>query len=690
VSGNYFAVLGVTPAIGRAFLPEEGSLTARDIVALVSYENWQASFHSDPHIEGTRIKVNGQPVTIIGVLPVDFRGMGTFIRPDYYLPVTANDRLFPSDTPLAKNYNSDLAVYGRLKRGVSAKAAQAEFTALAQRVEQPATAGEPQRRAVVLPVVASRMAANPDDVKLVFLLLGIAGMVLAVGCLNVANLLLGRASARVKEITIRQSIGASRGRLIAQLLTESVVLAGVGAAAGLLVSYWAIHYFASVSISPDFPSHIPARMDARVLTYTLLAAAASVVVSSLWPAIRATRVDLAAPAKGAGGHSFRGRRVLVATQTALAAILLVTAALFVKSFFQASSDNPGFRVKNVLAMSFNPSVVGLRGERMRTFYQNLEDQVNALPGVRSASLGSHLPMGSDSQWNSVAPEGVRESISLMYDRVEPGYFATMAVPILAGRSFEEGDKPGAPAVAIVNEALARRLWPNENAAGKRIRFGEGPRARVLEIVGIAGNGKYQGAVDKYEPYIYIPYRQLPIARMTLFVYTAGDPAAMSPAVREVAKSLGPDIPIGGVHTMQEFFDTHGMLGARLMAQLVGAMGAIGLTLGVLGVYAVVAFVVSRRTRELGIRMALGATAGSVLRGVLASGARVALAGIAIGLAGAFALTRYFTDFLDRVSPRDPMVFSGVAIFLLSAALAACWAPARRASRVDPAVTLRYD
>jgi putative ABC transport system permease protein len=542
------------------------------------------------------------------------------------------------------------------------------------------------------------MKTDSSDARLAFLLLGIAAIMLLAGCMNVANLLLGRASARVKEITIRQSVGASRGRLIAQLLTECLVLAALGAGAGLLLSKWAIGYFASMQISPDFPSNLPVRLDERVLAYSLIAASAAVIVSGLWPAIRATKVDLVSPTKGAaepGARSFRGRNVLIAIQTALATMLLVSASLFVKSFILVSHGNPGFRIENVLVVGFNPALAGFSDARAQAFYQEIQERVSKLPGVRSAALASHIPMGTASQRNRVAPEAGnanrQDPLSVMFNRVEPGYFATMAVPILEGRPIDERDNAGAPGVAVVNEALARRFWANGSAVGQSIRFGDRPGAPLLQVVGIAGNGKYQSApADKFEPYLYIPDRQVKLVPMTLFAYTAGDPARMVAAVRAEVKAVASDMPVYDVHTMKEIFEAHGLLPARLMAQMVGAMGAIGLTLGVLGLYAVVAFAVIRRTREIGIRMALGATAASILRSVLASGVRVTLAGIAIGLAGALVLTRYFAEFLDRVDPRDPAAFFGVPIILLLVALAACWAPARRASKVDPAITLRYE
>lgn len=697
VSGNYLSVLQTTPRLGRSFLPEEDSPSAKGVVTLVSYEIWQATFHSDPEIVGKAIELNGQPATVIGVLPEGFRGTGNFVRADFYVPLAAVARLFPSDKLLTDPRERTLPAYGRLRRGVSARTAQADFATLTHQMEQAFPAVSRKRTAVVLPILAGRLATDPDDARLIFFLLSIAAAVLIVASLNVANLLLGRASARLREMTIRQSLGASRIRLIRQFLTESLLLAALGASAGMLLSWSAVHYFASIPLSPDLPGFLPVRLDGRVLGYALLSAVAATLIAGLWPAIRATRIDLISPAKGEPeprySRSFGGRNVLVATQIALATTLLVASALFAKSFFFASSADPGFRVENVLVMSFDPSAIGYTDEQTREFYQSLEERVGEIPGVRSAALGSHIPMGSNSQWNNVTAEtgsDAHEPLSVMFSRVEPAYFPTMAVRIRDGRAFDEHDTAGAPAVAVVNEALAHRFWPDKNAVGQRVRLGDGSTSSILQVVGIAENEKYQSAIDKFEPYLYLPYRQHPGGTMALFVYTAVDPLAAAPSVRAEVKAHQAEVPVLGFHTMKEIFEVHGLLSSRLMAQLVAGMGGIGLALSLLGVYAVMAFAVSRRMREIGIRMALGARAGSVLRQVLGSGAMVTLAGLAVGLAGAFSLTWYVSDFLIHVDPHDPVAFLGASLLLLAAALSACWVPARKASQVDPAITLRYE
>jgi len=588
----------------------------------------------------------------------------------------------------------DLVLFGRLKPGLNVEAAQAEFSGLAERVEKPFPQADRQRTALVQSEIKGRLQADPDDVRLILLLLAIAAMVLLLACANVANLLLGRASARVKEMTIRQSVGAGRGRLISQLLTESAVVAGLGAGAGLLLALGAIRYFASIKVASDFPGGFAARLDLRVLAYTLAAAALAVILSGLWPAICATRVDLVSPTKERAPRRARlwGRHAVVTVQTALAAMLLISASLFVKSFLRARAANPGFRVDHVLTASFDPSLVGYSEQRARAFYQELLEQVRMLPGVRNATLGSHIPMGPGSQWDRVTPIGIEttEPLSVMCDSVEPGYFASMATDVVKGRAFDARDRPGAPGAAIINQELARRFWPNADALRRQIQFGVGKRAAVLEVIGIARNGKYQATIDLPAPYIYVSFPQQFRSNMTLFVQTADDPLSLAPTLRREVQSLAPDVPVYGIHSMRETFDAHGLLASRIMAQMVGATGVIGLLLGVAGLYAVVAFAVARGTREIGIRMALGATSGSVRRKVLTSGLKLAIIGGALGVAAALALTRYLREFLDQVNPQDPAAFVGVSILLLVVTLAACWIPARRASRVDPAITLRYE
>ncbi|HEY6342874.1 MAG TPA: ABC transporter permease [Bryobacteraceae bacterium] len=692
ISGNFFDVLQIRPSLGRTFRPEDDSPATKEIAVVISDECWQDKFHSDARAVGAQIKLNAQPATVIGILPHGFRGPG-FLPPEVYATLAATPRLFAGNALLTDPKARELRLLGRLKRGASVRQAQTEFAGISQRVERVFPKADRLRTATVLPELTGRLQEDPDNLQSVTVNLIVAAIVLLIACTNVANLLLGRAAARVKEMTIRQSVGAGRGRLIAQLMTESAALALLGAGAGLLLAQVAIKLIASVRIAADIPGGFPARMDLRVVFYGLAASAVGVILFGLWPAIRATRADLVSPTKDAAPSRSRVplRNAVVTVQTALAAMLLICASLFLKSFFLARRADPGFRVDNVLTASFDPSLVGYSEERTRAFYDNLRTRAAAIPGVREVTMGSHLPMGITSQWTSVSQMGTPtvEPMFVMYDCVEPGYFTTMATTIIEGRAFGDRDRAGAPGVAIVNRELARRWWPDVGVIGKRIQFGVGKRATVVEVVGIARDGKYQAATDLPAPYIYLPYPQQFRSSMTLFVHTAGDPLSVAPVLRQELQSIGPDVP-AYIHTMRETFDEHGLLPSRLHAQIVGAMGMIGLALAVAGLYAVAAFAVARRTREIGIRMALGASSVVVLKGVLADGVKLAAVGGVLGAAGALALTRYLREFLDQVSPQDPIAFWGVSILMLAVALAACWIPARRASRVDPAIILRYE
>lgn len=698
VSGNFFSMLGAEPVLGRAFLPEEDTPGAKEIVAVLSHRAWESKFHSDPHIAGSHVKLNGQPATIIGVLPTSFGGVDLFMRPEIYVPLNATPRLLPGDGLITDPKRRELLLFGRLKPGVTVSAAQAEFATLAGSMEKVYPKGDRQRSAAVLNEVTGRMQETSDGGILLTLLFGVGLLVLLVACTNIVNLLLGRASARIRELSIRQSIGASRGRLIGQLLTESLVLAMLGTGAGLVAADWAIQSFAAIPFPSDFPVEISTRLDARVLAYTLGVMALSVLLFGLWPAFRATSIDLVSPMKRSSALAGRRRNglrmALIGGQTALSLVLLITAGLFVKSFVRVSGVNPGFRTENVLLVSFHPGLAGYSEARSRVFYQDVGTRIGALPGVVSAAIGSHIQLGPESTSRTITrgsadESGGEDAISAMENKVGPEFFTTMDTPILRGRALEDRDSEHAALSVVVNETLARRFWPNGEALGQQIRLG-GKNGAVLEIVGIARDGKYMEAVEQPRPYFYLPFAQHFQSGMTLFIHTAGDPAAMTAAVRHELKTLAPELPISEFRTMREVVETKGLLLPRLLAQIAAAAGAIGLCLGAVGLYAVIAFVVSRRTKEIGIRMALGASASAVLRSVLGSGVRITLAGIVVGIVGALAVTRYFSVLLGRVNPRDPGIFVGVSALLLGVAVAAAWIPARRAARVDPVVALREE
>ena len=691
VSGNYFSVLEVPAGLGRTFNEQEDTPGMREIPVVLSHQAWEAKFHSDPAIVGSELRINSQFAAVIGVLPESFTGTLRGAMPELYLPLHAMARIDPSRTSLSDPLNRPFSLLGRLKPGAKLKQAQAGFAALGVALERAYPDSERQRSFVVLTDLNGRFQLSPGYEAAAITMLITSFVVLWMACINVANLLLGRAGVRVKEITIRLSVGASRRRVIGQLLTESALLASLGAAAGLLLASWAIHLLASIRIPSDIPIVIAARMDGRVLLYSMAAMVISVFLFGLAPAFRATKVDLVSPVKEGSGR--RPRHRLVTVQAALSVVTLVLAGLLAKNSLAAAGASPGFRVQNVLLMTFDPSMTGYSQEQTRNLYRQIQERVRALPGVRQAALGSHVQLGE----NYDAAVFYRDSENLgdiAFNRVEPGFFDTMATPIVRGRAIDDRDTERSPRVAVVNETLARRWFASDksggsDALGRRIRLysENGPEA---QIVGIARDGKYTDLSEPPAPYVYIPYAQDFQARMTLFVWSAGDPAALTSPIREQVKAIAPNLVVFDVRTMQNVFEGLGLIKVRLGAQMSGAMGLMGLALTMLGLYAVMAFLVSRKTREIGIRLALGATRGVVLRQMLRAGLSSTLLGIGMGLVAALVLTHYLSTPFRYVSPRDPEIFIGAPVFLLLIALAACWAPARRASRVDPAVTLRYE
>jgi predicted permease len=688
VTGDYFSVLGVRPALGRTFGQAEDSAGMTEIPAVLSHQSWEAKFRSDPGEVGSQVKINGQLATIVGVLPESFQGTQR-IPPEIYLPMHATTRIDAAHGSLLIDPMKErpLDLIGRLKPGAGLSAARAEFATLGAALERAYPDTNRRRSFAVLTDRESRLQRTPENEMAALGLLVLAVAVLRIACINVANLLLGRNSARAKEIAIRLSVGASRGRIIRQLLTESVLLAMVGAALGLLMGNWAIGYLASIRLPADLPILIVARMDTRVLLYSLAAMVASVLMFGLAPALRATRVDLASSTKESGAGK-RPRNSLITVQAALSVFTLVTAGLFVKNFYLSAQASPGFRTENVLLMSFDPSMIGYSQAQTEAFYRQIQDRVRALPGVREATLGSHVPLGPSYSATSLLRDNENVG-SVVFNKVEPGFFSTMATPILRGRAIGDRDTETSPRVIVVNETLAQRLFPDGSAVGRRVRMyaDTGPMA---EIVGIARDGKYTDSLEPPMPYMYIPFAQDFQPRMTLFIHTGADPAAMAAPVRAEVKALAPDLPVFDVRTMQDVFEGFGLLASRIAAETTGAMGLIGLALSALGLYAVMAFMVNRGIREIGIRMALGATTGEVQREVLWGGLKSTALGIALGMAGAFVAGRYFSGIVMHVSPRDPVIFIGAPALVAFISLAACWAPSRRASKVDPVIALRYE
>ncbi len=504
VSSNYFSLLGVQPILGRVFVAGDDSPALEQIPVVMSRQAWEGKFHSDPRIVGSQVRINAQLAIIVGVLPESFQGT-LRLSPEIYLPLNAIPRIDPSRQPLADPMNHPLETIGRLKPGTGLAAAQADFATLAGVLERSYPDTNRQHAFTVLTDRSSRLQKTPENEMSALGLLFLALAVLRIACINVANLLLARNSARAKEIAIRLSVGASRARVIAQLLTESVLLAVLGTAAGLLLGSWAIGLLSSIRLPADVPMLIVARMDTRVFIYSLGAMAAAVLMFGLAPALRATRVDLASSTKQSGGGK-TPRNWLITIQAALSMLTLVSAALFVKNFYLSTQASPGFRTENVLLMTFDPSMGGYSQARTEGSYRQIQERVRALPGVREVALGSHVPLGPSYSNTAIFRDGQNMGY-VIFNKVEPGFFPTMATQILRGRALDERDSAKAPRVIVVNETLARRLYPAGDAVGRRVRLytETGPMA---EIVGVARDGKYTDFLDPQMTYMYIPYARV--------------------------------------------------------------------------------------------------------------------------------------------------------------------------------------
>jgi macrolide transport system ATP-binding/permease protein len=706
VSGNFFSGLGIEIPIGRGFRPEEDRTGSKDLVTVISHSLWERYFNLDPNVAGRTLRLNGAEFTVIGVTAAEFSGPEAYVQPDFYVPLNSYRQSAPMVTGeefLVSRKWKPLSLFGRLKPGVSIKTAQAELTTMAHALAAQYPDTNRERTFTILSYFDDRFEQDKIDAILSVTLMGITGLVLLIACANVANLLLARGTARVKEIAIRMAIGAGRGTLVRQLLTESIVLALLGGAAGVGVGYAGVRFLQSIKLPSDFPLAMGVRMDARLLVFSLALSIATGIIFGLLPALRSTRMDLNTTIKasdqGPGRPGFwrgrlAGRNILVSVQLALSVVLLVASGMFVRGFTAARKMDPGFRMDHTLLVSFNPSMIRYDEKKSREFYKALIERVRALPGVTDATLAQNYPFGGNFSSRNLIVDGYQpragEDKPFSFSNiVDDRYFRLMETKILRGRVFDSRDTATSPRVVIVNDMLAKKLFPNRDALGSQMRLGDsnGP---LVEIVAIAKTGTYLYWAEPPQPFLWMPSTQDYNPQVTLHVRTAGEPAAMTPAIRDTVRAINPDMPVFSVRSMEAFFDARAMLGPRLTMQLVTTMGFTGLLLAVIGLYSVVAYAVSRRTREIGIRMAIGAKPGDVLRMILEQGLVFTGIGIAVGLGIAFFASRVLAGFVVGVSPHDPAIFMGVPVILVVVMLAACWLPARRAARIDPTLALRQE
>jgi len=704
VSGNYFHVLGVEPRLGRGFRKEEDQMPGRDAVVVLGPDFWKHEFASDPSVLGRTVRLNGKEFTVIGVAPETFPGMLTFGRPDFYMPL-AMAGVF--STNLQKNFLEDrddreLNVKARLKAGTTLQEARNELATLAKNFETEYPNVNRNRGASVYTQFETRTVEDTNwKFGVIFLILALA--VLLVACTNVAGLLLSRARARTREIAVRLAIGAGRFRLIRLLLTESLILAALGGLGGITVGYGVVEWFQSkqsIVFLTDLPMAVPFHLDKRVLFVSLALSALSALLCGLAPALQSTRTDLVRGLKSAevdvpGRKRLWGRNALVVAQVSTSLMLLTASFLMARSFQHSLLDGTGFKKDHLLLVGFDPRLVQYDAAKTKQFYKLLTERARELPGVQSEALTQNVPLGQDAfDGMAFVPEGIQmpsewENFNSTVDTVDEGYFETMGVPILRGRGFLTSDTANAPRVAVVNEQFAKHYWPGGDAVGKYIRL-DSRTGPLVEIVGIAQTIKYQSTSERPMDFVYLPLAQHPIARMLLMLRTNGDPLQLIQPVKDVARALDPNLPMLQTRTYEDLYLNQAVKGPGIAIQLVGAMGAVGLLLAIAGLYGLVAYNVSRRTHEIGIRMALGAASSDVLRMVMGKGLVLVGIGTAIGLAMSFAVEQLMNSMLFDSGRVDLVAYVVVVPSLFLVTVLAAYVPARRASRIAPTQALRYE
>jgi putative ABC transport system permease protein len=700
VSGNFFRVLGVEPTLGRAFSRDEARVAGRDAVVVLGYQFWKNHFAASPSAIGRTMRINGIDFTVVGVAPEKFTGLQRYVRPDMFVPLMMKQRLDASTLdPLEKRGDHSLTVKARLRPGTSIKTAQAELATFWKGLQQQYPEDNRARLAALKTEIEVRYQEYRFDAVAVSFLMGLVVLVLIIACANVANLLLARAGSRSREIAIRLAIGAGRLRVIRQLLLESVMLALMGGLLGMVFAYGGIRFLQRIQIPTDLPVEIGVQLDSRVLLFSLFAALVTVLFFGLAPAWQATRRDLV-PALKATNQGSQGRRrtigrnVLVIGQVALSMALLVAAGVLVDAVRKTITLNPGFRTNHLLMMEFDTALVRYTDRQTRVFYREIGDRARALPGVRSVAMTCYVPFSPDGVVKTVVPEGYQfpkggESAAVGAAVVDEHFFDTMKTPIIQGRGFTADDNAGARRVAVVNQEFAKTYWPKQDPIGKRFRLYD-TKGPWVEVVGLTRTNKYWFIAEPPIQYFYLPFAQDPSSGMSLIVETAGDPAALAAPLREAVRSLDPNQPIFNVRTIASFYQQRAIAVVVMVMQMVAMMGLLGLTLALVGLYGLIAYSVSRRTQEIGIRMAIGATRAEVVRMVLRQGLALVAGGVLVGGAISFGVARLLTAGLVGLGAPSPIAYVLVPVALVLITLAACYIPARRASLIDPLRALRYE
>ena len=695
VSGNYFDVLGVSAYRGRVLHPEDDRNKNGHPVTVISYGCWQRRFASDPDVVGKTIKLNSRNYTIVGIAPAGFSGTEVIYTPDFWAPMAMQPQIEGYDA-LDNRRNSSYFVIGRLKPGVTRASAEAALNSLAKDLGREYPEANEGMQIVLSPPGLFGNFFRGATRAFAIVLMALSGVVLLIACANLAGMLLARASDRGKETAIRLALGAGRGQLVRQLLTESLLLALIGAVSGVLLAVWLTELFASWRPPVDIPVIPTIAVDARALAFAALVSLATGVLFGLGPALRSARADLAPALKSGPAiehlRRFHMRDILVSAQVAMSVLLVVASVLVVRSLQQALNVPLGYEPRHAAAVGMDLSLQGYDETRGRDFQRRLIEKVRALPGIESAGLVNMLPLSLNFSNSTIfvegrpVPKAADAPMAAMY-RAGPGYFRTVHTNLVAGRDFDERDQPGSKHVVIVNQAFAREMLPNENPLGKRFRY-SAREGDWNEIVGVVADGKYRSLGERPTPAVFRSFQDYG-PTTTVVARSSLPEQTVVGILRRAVSDLDPSISLFHVGSLTEQLGLV-LFPARIAASVLGASGVLALILASTGIYAIMAYAVSRRTREIGIRMALGASSSQVVRVVLGRGAVLLSIGAAVGIGGALAASRLFSPILYGISATDPATYSVALALMALVACAACWFPARKAIRVDPMRSLRTE
>jgi macrolide transport system ATP-binding/permease protein len=697
VSANYFTALGVHPILGRAFEPNEDVGRSAHPVTVISYQLWKERFQGDPEIIGKTQRLNGVIHTIIGVAPEGFYGTFVGWAMQFWVPASMEDTFESGGYKLEGRGERWIEAYARLKPGVTLEQAQQEVSAVAKRLETDYPATNRGRSVMLWPLWQTPFNNAGTLLPTLGIMLAVVVFVLLIACANVGNLLLVRSFARRHEITVRVAVGAARSRLLRQLLTEGLMLSAFAAAGGLLLAYWCRHALVlMLPVRSGVAMHLPGEMDWRVMALSAAVCVVSTLLFALLPAMQTSKIDLAGTLRSemAGvvpGHGKSWiRSGLVVVQVSLCFVLLVGAGLLLQSLQRVRSDSPGFSTQGVVVTAVNLSASGYDAQRAKSFQDHLIDHVKALPGVESAALARVTPLGYGTFSSApIVVDGYQpppdEKPAVEYNQVGPGYFATLGIPLVSGREFTRADNETAAPVAIVNETMAAHYWPGRNPIGERLQV----KDRWLQVIGVARNSKYRSMRELPEPFFYVPLRQNFSVGAALNIRTQLRSETMATALARELHAMDPNLALYETISLQEQLD-RATSPQKVAVTLTGILGGLALLLAAIGLYGVMSYTVSQSTRELGLRMALGAHSSDLFRIVMSRGLALTAGGIFLGAAAALGLTRLLGYLLYKVSPRDPLAFGSAFLVLAIVSLVACFLPAWRATRVDPIVALRYE